>query len=68
MTTIKPSQAARSDSDQQSLLAYTYPADILKSEGLLGFLHRIFKDAGRGCLPQLFKSVVLPHLDYCCSV
>jgi len=35
---------------------------------LLGFLQRVFKDAGRGCLATLYKSVVLPHLDYCCSV
>ncbi len=41
---------------------------ISKSKRLLGFLYRVFREGGQKCLSRLYKSVVLPHLDYCSSV
>ena len=41
---------------------------ISKAKRLLGFLYRTFKEGGRHCLSQLYKAVVLPHLDYCSCV
>ena len=41
---------------------------ISKSKRLLGFLYRVFREGGQKCLSRLYRSVVLPHLDYCSSV
>ena len=35
-----------------------------KARKFIGFLHRYLKDAGTVCLARLFRSVVLPVLDY----
>ena len=39
-----------------------------KAKRQLGFLHRQFYHAGPPCLMQLYKSLVLPILDYCSCV
>lgn len=39
-----------------------------KAKRLLGFLYRSFRESGQLCLNKLYKSVVLPHLDYCSCV
>ena len=39
-----------------------------KAKRQLGFLHRQFYHAGPPCLIQLYKSLVLPILDYCSCV
>ena len=41
---------------------------ICKVRKLLGFLHRVFAEGGRRCLVQLYKSIILPHLDYCSPI
>ena len=39
-----------------------------KAKRLLGYLYRSFKLADRRCLSHLYKSLVLPILDYCSCV
>ena len=39
-----------------------------KARRLLGFLYRVFNEGGPCYLNKLYKSIVLPHLDYCCCV
>ena len=39
-----------------------------KAKKLLGFFYRTFGCGGRRCLSRLYKSIVLPRLDYCCSL
>ncbi len=36
-----------------------------RARKLLGFLYRNFRPAGRSCLSKLYRSLVLPVLDYC---
>ena len=61
--------------DQFNLLDVTITSDLSwkshiletssKCKRLLGFL---FREGGRDCVSRLYRSVVLPHLDYCCCV
>ncbi len=39
-----------------------------KARKLLRFLFRLFKESGPSCLDKLYKSIVLPHLEYCSCV
>ena len=39
-----------------------------KAKRLLGFLYRIFRDSNPQCMAKLYKTIVLPHLDYCSCV
>ena len=41
---------------------------VSKAKCLLGFLYRVFGSSNRRCLSILYRSAVLPHLDYCSSV
>ena len=41
---------------------------VSKTKRLLGSLYRVFGNCNRSCLSTLYKSVILPHLDYCSSV
>ena len=41
---------------------------VSKTKHLLGFLYRVISNCDRSCLSTLYKSVILPHLDYCSSV
>ena len=41
---------------------------VSKANCLLGFLYRVFGSSNRRCLSILYRSAVLPHLDYCSSV
>ncbi len=41
---------------------------VAKTKRLLGFLYRVFRECGSNYLSLLFKSIVLPHLNYCSSV
>ena len=39
-----------------------------KAKKILGFVYRVFGSSGQHCLARLYKSIVLPHLDYCSSL
>ena len=41
---------------------------VSKTKRLLGFLYRVFDNCNRSCLSDLYKSIILSHLDYCSSV
>ena len=41
---------------------------ISKAKRLLGFIYRVFRQGSQGCLSRLYRSIVLPHLDYCSCV
>ena len=41
---------------------------ISKAKHLLGFIYRVFRQGSQGCLSRLYRSIVLPHLDYCSCV
>ena len=41
---------------------------VSKAKRLLGFFYGVFKEGGQQCLTRLYKSIVIPHLDYCSSV
>ena len=41
---------------------------VSKTKHLLGFFYRVFGNCNRSCLSNLYKSVILPHLDYSSSL
>ena len=45
-----------------------YVDDSVKAKKILGFVYRVFGSSGQHCLARLYKSIVLPHLDYCSSL
>lgn len=55
-----------------SLVLLSWSCHILdtvsKAKQLLGFLFRVFRDSSPHCLANLYKSIVVPHLDCCCCV
>jgi len=47
---------------------HPHSASVCKIKKLLGFLYRFFRDAKSHLLAKLYKSLVLPVLDYCSSI
>ena len=41
---------------------------VSKAKRLLGFIYRVFREGGQLCLTRLYKTIVLPLLDYCSGV